>query len=307
MPASAAVAPGVVAVRRPRQQQEGLAAAAWRSLRYQPGRLLAAGVLLAVVLAALAANVLAPFDPNEQDIVSKNLPPAWAARGGVVHLLGTDQLGRDLLSRLIYGSRVTVGVGLAAVAIASVVGSAAGLVAGYLRGFADNLLMRLADIQFAFPSILLAIAIIGVLGLGLQNLVMVLAITGWVHYARVMRAQVLSLREKEYVEAARALGAGAGRIMLRHILPNSLSAIVVMATLQFAQVIITEAALSFLGLGVPLNIPSWGGMLNDGQSYAASAWWVATFPGLAISLTVLAVNLLGDWLSDLFNPRFRHR
>jgi peptide/nickel transport system permease protein len=272
-----------------------------RSLVRQPGRLLAVCVLVVVTLGAVAAPLVAPYDPNAQDIALKNRPPGSSA----AHLLGTDQLGRDLLSRLTFGSRITMAVGLSAVLVAVVVGSLAGLIAGYVGGWSDNLVMRLADIQFAFPSILLAIAVIGVLGVGVGNLVIVLALTGWVQYARVMRAQVLSLREKEYVEAARALGAQASRIMLRHILPNSLTAIVIVATLQFAQVIITEAALSFLGLGVPLDTPSWGGMLNDGQSYLGTAWWVATLPGLAISLTVLSVNLMGDWLGDLLNPRLR--
>jgi len=274
-------------------------------MRVDAGRVLAAATLLAVLLSAVGAQFVAPHDPNAQDIALKNRPPSWIAGGSADHLLGTDQLGRDLLSRLVFGSRVTLEIGLSAVAVALLVGATAGLVAGYFGSWIDNALMRLADIQFAFPSILLAIAVIGVLGIGLGNLVIVLALTGWVQYARVMRAQVLSLREKEYVEAARALGARAARIMVRHILPNTLSALVVLATLQFAQVIITEAALSFLGLGVPLNTPSWGGMLNDGQSYMGSAWWVATFPGLAISLTVLAVNLMGDWLGDLLNPRLR--
>jgi peptide/nickel transport system permease protein len=269
-----------------------------RTLLRQPGR------LLAVCLLALVTFV-APYDPNAQDITLKNRPPMLSPGGSAAHVLGTDQLGRDLFSRLTFGSRVTMAIGLSAVLVAVVVGSLAGLIAGYAGGWSDNLVMRLADIQFAFPSILLAIAVIGVLGVGMGNLIIVLALTGWVQYARVMRAQVLSLREKEYVEAARTLGAQASRIMLRHILPNSLTAIVVVATLQFAQVIITEAALSFLGLGVPLDTPSWGGMLNDGQSYLGSAWWVATLPGVAISLTVLAVNLMGDWLGDLLNPRLR--
>jgi peptide/nickel transport system permease protein len=276
-----------------------------RTLLRQPSRLLAVCLLVLVTCAAVTAPLVAPYDPNAQDIALKNQPPMWSTGGSVAHVLGTDQLGRDLLSRLTFGSRVTMAVGLSAVLVATLFGSLAGLLAGYVGGWSDNLVMRLADIQFAFPSILLAIAVIGVLGVGVGNLIIVLAFTGWVQYARIMRAQVLSLREKEYVEAARALGAQAGRIMVRHILPNSLAAIVVVATLQFAQVIVTEAALSFLGLGVPLDTPSWGGMLNDGQSYLGSAWWVATLPGVAISLTVLSVNLMGDWLGDLLNPRLR--
>jgi peptide/nickel transport system permease protein len=276
-----------------------------RTLLRQPSRLLAVCLLALVTCAAVTAPLVAPYDPNAQDIALKNQPPMWSTGGSVAHVLGTDQLGRDLLSRLTFGSRVTMAVGLSAVLVATLFGSLAGLLAGYVGGWSDNLVMRLADIQFAFPSILLAIAVIGVLGVGVGNLIIVLAFTGWVQYARIMRAQVLSLREKEYVEAARALGAQAGRIMVRHILPNSLTAIVVVATLQFAQVIVTEAALSFLGLGVPLDTPSWGGMLNDGQSYLGSAWWVATLPGVAISMTVLSVNLMGDWLGDLLNPRLR--
>jgi len=276
-----------------------------RTPRLRPLSTIASAVLLLLLLAAALATVIAPFDPSAQDLSVRLKPPTWLVDGSPDHWLGTDSLGRDVLSRLIIGSRISVTVGVVAVSISGVVGTTIGIVAGYFGGLTDQALMRLADIQLAFPSILLALAILAVVGPGFLNVLLVLGATGWVSYARVIRAQVLSLREREYVLAARALGAGAGLILVRHILPNALSPLIVIATLQVASVVIAEASLNYLGVGVPVETVTWGGMLSDGQLYLATAWWLAVFPGLAIMVTVLSVNLLGDALRDILDPRLR--
>ena len=262
-------------------------------------------VVVAVVLAtALAAAWISPFDPIDQDIGDRRLkPPGWHDDAGHVHLLGTDHLGRDLLARVIYGAQPALMVGVAAVLISGVLGMAAGLVSGYFGGRVDDALMRLGDIQLAFPFILLAIAVIGVLGPSLTTIIVVIGVSSWVVYARVVRGAVLSLREREFVHAAQALGSRDGRILLRHILPNAFTPWLVVATLDMARVIVIESALSFLGLGVQPPTPTWGGMLADGRVYISTAWWLATFPGLAILFTVLGINLFGDGLRDTLDPR----
>ena len=262
-------------------------------------------VVVAVGLAALFAPWLVPFDPLEQDISQRLRAPGWQDASGRVHLLGTDHLGRDILARIFHGSRVALVVGLAAVAISGVLGMTIGLVSGYFGGRIDDLFMRLADIQLAFPFILLAIAVIGVLGPSLRNIIVVIGVSSWVVYARVVRAEVLSLREREFVQAAIALGGRDGRILFRHVLPNVFSPWLVVATLDMARVIVVESALSFLGLGVQPPTPTWGGMLADGRVYLSTAWWLATFPGLAILLTVLGINLFGDGLRDTLDPRLK--
>lgn len=273
-----------------------------RALR-RKAAVVAGGVLLLIVLMAIFAPVIAPTDPNAQDLMARLQPPG--AMDG--HPLGTDQLGRDLLARIIYGSRVSLMVGLAAAGFAAVLGTVLGLISGYFGGWFGNLIMRLADIQLAIPHILLALAMVAVLGPSLRNLVIVLGISGWVTYARVARAQTLAIREMDFVESARAIGSGSVRILFRYLLPNLWGSLIVVMTMQVASFIITEASLSFLGLGVPLDTPTWGGMLNDGQLFVASAWWVATFPGLAILLTVLSINLVGDLLRDLLDPKLANR
>jgi len=262
-------------------------------------------VVLVVMLAALAAPLVAPFDPLEQDIGQRLREPGWQDAQGRVHPLGTDHLGRDILSRIIFGSRIALLVGLAAVVISGVLGMIIGLVAGYFGGRMDDFLMRLADIQLAFPFILLAIAVIGVLGPSLRNIIIVIGVSSWVVYARVVRGEVLSIREREYVHAAVALGSRHWRVLMTHVLPNTFTPWLVVATLDMARVIVIESALSFLGLGVQPPTPTWGGMLADGRVYLSTAWWLATFPGLAILITVLGINLFGDGLRDTLDPRLK--
>jgi peptide/nickel transport system permease protein len=262
-------------------------------------------VIIFVVLIAASAPLVSPFDPIEQDIGNRLRPPGWRDAGGLRHALGTDHLGRDLLARVVYGARPALMVGFAAVAISGVLGMAAGLLSGYFGGPVDDVLMRLADIQLAFPFILLAIAVIGVLGPSLPVIVLVIGVSSWVVYARVVRGAVLSLREREFVQAAHALGGRDGRVLMRHILPNVLTPWLVVATLDMARVVVIESALSFLGLGVQPPTPTWGGMLADGRVYISTAWWLATFPGLAILLTVLGINLFGDGLRDTLDPHLK--
>jgi peptide/nickel transport system permease protein len=256
-----------------------------------------------VVVAALGAPWIAAYDPTEQDITNRLRPPGSPDTAGRAHLLGTDHLGRDILARVLFGARPALMVGFAAVAISGVLGMMVGLVSGYFGGRIDDVFMRLADIQLAFPFILLAIAVIGVLGPSLPVIIVVIGVSSWVVYARVVRGAVLSLREREFVQAAHALGSGDGRVLLRHILPNAFTPWLVVATLDMARVIVIESALSFLGLGVQPPTPTWGGMLADGRVYISTAWWLATFPGLAILVTVLGINLFGDGLRDTLDPR----
>jgi peptide/nickel transport system permease protein len=262
-------------------------------------------VVAVVVLTALAAAFVTPFDPVEQNIGERLKAPLTRNAEGRVHLLGTDHLGRDILARIVFGARPALLVGFAAVAISGVLGMLSGLVAGYFGGRVDDILMRLADIQLAFPFILLAIAVIGVLGPSLTTIICVIGVSSWVVYARIVRGAALSLREREFVQAAQALGSGDGRILLRHVLPNVFTPWLVVATLDMARVIVIESALSFLGLGVQPPTPTWGGMLADGRVYISTAWWLATFPGLAILITVLGINLFGDGLRDTLDPRLK--
>jgi len=262
-------------------------------------------VVALVVATALAAPWLSPFDPIAQDIGHRLKAPGWLDAAGRLHPLGTDHLGRDLLARVIFGAQPALLVGFAAVMISGVLGMITGLLGGYFGGRVDDVLMRLADVQLAFPFILLAIAVIGVLGPSLPTIIVVIGVSSWVVYARVVRAAVLVLREREFVQAARALGGGDGRILVHHILPNAFAPWLVVATLDMARVIVIESALSFLGLGVQPPTPTWGGMLADGRVYLTTAWWLATFPGLAILVTVLGINLFGDGLRDTLDPRLK--
>ncbi|PYQ02787.1 MAG: peptide ABC transporter permease [Acidobacteria bacterium] len=263
------------------------------------------GALLLIGGSAVFAPQLAPWDPARQMLTKRLRPPMWQARGLREHPLGTDHLGRDILSRILHGGRISLGVGLTAVTLSALIGVTLGLLAGFFGGRADALIMRIVDVFLAIPYILLAMGVVFALGPSLLNVILVMGATRWVQFARIVRADVLSIREREFVAGARARGNRPLRLLLRHVLPNALTPIIVVATLELAFMIIYESALSFLGLGVQPPTPTWGWMLADGRNYVATAWWLATFPGLAIMLTVLAVNLLGDWLRDTLDPRLK--
>lgn len=277
----------------------------WKRLRRSPVGLTGAIIVACVLFVALFAPFLAPHDPNLKEPTNRLKPPAFVEGGSPAHLLGTDTLGRDILSRIIYGSRVSVAVGISAVALAGVIGVTLGLVSGYAGGWIDTLLMRFTDGFMAIPSLLLTMMVISIVGPGIGTLILVLGATRWVTYARVVRGETLSIREREYVLAARAVGQRPWLILLRHVLPNVSGSVIVLATLNVASVILAESGLSYLGLGVPPDVPTWGGMLAEGRNYIATAWWLATFPGLAISITVLGIIFLGDWLRDVLDPRLR--
>jgi len=261
--------------------------------------------LLVLIFIAIAAPIVAPMDPSTVDVSRRLKPPLGMDGAGSQNLLGTDALGRDLLSRLVYGSRISIIVGLSSVAISGVIGVVLGLLAGYFGGKIDDIIMGFAEIQLAFPFILLAITIMAVLGPGLLNTIVVLGISRWVAYGRIVRGQVLAAREMEYVEAARALGYPVYRVLFFQILPNIMSPLIIIASFAVAGNIISESSLSFLGLGVPPSIVTWGSMLSEGRAYLRVSWWMATFPGLAIMVTVLSINLIGDWLRDYLDPRVR--
>ena len=270
-----------------------------------PGTIAGAAIVVIVTFGALFAPLISPHDPNHQNLALNLLPPAWLAGGNKDYLLGTDHLGRDILSRLIWGSRVSTTVGLSVVIIGGSIGVTLGLVAGYFGGLADEIIARIVDVQLAFPFVLLAVAIIGVLGPSLRTIILVLGVTSWVQYVRVVRADALALKEREFVQAASATGASQWRVLMRHILPNVTSSITVLATFEVARTVILESALSFLGLGVSPDTPSWGTMLADGRQFLDTAWWMGTFPGFAIMITVLGVNILGDGLRDALDPQSR--
>lgn len=263
-------------------------------------------VFLLVVLAAVTAAWIAPNDPYGIRLVQRLKPPGYVNASGVTFWLGTDTLGRDVLSRVIYGARVSLIVGLSAVLISGKIGLLLGLASWFFGGLIDDVIMRIADIQLSFPTILLALAIMAVLGSGLDKLILVLGLTGWVQYGRIVRGQVLSIKEEEFVLAARATGEKRWRILFQHILPNIWSPIIVIASFSVASNIVAEASLSFLGVGVPPSIPSWGTMLADGRQYIGVAEWLTIPPGVAISLTVLSINILGDWLRDYLDPRLKN-
>ncbi|RMF93092.1 MAG: ABC transporter permease [Nitrospinota bacterium] len=274
----------------------------WRRLwRVKKGLVGLAIVLVAVILAITPAT-FAPHDPYKQSIATRLLPPAWEDGGRMEFLLGTDQVGRDYLSRIIYGARISMITGTVAVVIALCIGVTLGVVAGYYGRFIDTLVTNLVNIMMAFPFILLALAVIAILGPSLRNMIIVLGITTWPVYTRVARSEVLSFREREFVQAAKGLGCSDLRIILRHIFPNLLNSLLVLASIEVARTILREAVLSFLGLGVQPPTPSWGGMLSEGRVYMLGRWWLAAFPGLAIFITTLGINLLGDGLRDFLDP-----
>lgn len=291
----------------------GSARRAWRSssgwrvpaldglVRAGPG----AALLAALTLAAVAAPWLAPHDPAQQSIIRSLTPPVWVPGGDPGYWLGTDGLGRDILSRLIWGARVSLFVGLVSVSVSGALGTALGLLAGYAGGWVDAAVMRLTDILLAVPAILLAIAIVGVTGSGLGNVIVVIALTAWARYARLIRAETLVLRAQDYVALAEVAGCGTVRMLFVHLLPNVAGTLIVLATLDLGRVVIFEASLSYLGLGVQPPTAAWGSMVAEGRQYFTIAWWLVTFPGLAILATVLGSNLLGDRLRARLDPQDR--
>lgn len=264
-------------------------------------------VVLFMLVIALAAPLLTDLDPEKIDIVKRLKPPGWTAEDGVVHLLGTDTLGRDVYARLLYGARISILVGLSAVLIAGGLGVLLGLLAGYFGGIVDDVIMRIADVQLAFPFILLAISVIAVLGPGLIKVIAVLGISSWVQYGRLVRGQVIALRRQDFVLAGKALGVPDRRILFRHILPNTWAPVIVIASFSVASTILAESSLSFLGLGMPPGVPTWGAMLAESREYLELAPWLAFFPGAAIAVTVLGINVFGDWLRDYLDPRLVNR
>jgi peptide/nickel transport system permease protein len=257
------------------------------------------------VLVGIFAPLLSPADPYEQTLRLRFRPPVWEDRGSWAHPLGTDRLGRDVLTRIMWGSRISLAAGVLTVLLASAVGAAIGLVAGYYGGRIDAGLMRVTDATLSFPVILLALILAVTVGPSFTNVVIAIAVILWARYARVIRSQVLTLMELDFIAQARLAGAGGWRIITRHLLPNTLNTLVVLVTLQVGYVIIVEASLSFLGAGIPPPTPAWGSMIAEGRDVVTSAWWVSMFPGLAILLVVLAFNLLGDWLRDTLDPKLR--
>lgn len=285
------------------QDAESPSRLGWRRFRRNRFAMAASALVLLFVVLAVFAPWIAPQDPNDADLLRRLQPPVWMPGGEWAYPLGCDALGRDLLSRIIYGARISIFIGAAVIVIATGIGIVAGLAAGYFRGWVDAAISRLVDILLAFPYLLFAIGLMATMGPGLQNIVLALAYKEWVIPCRLVRGETLALREIEYVEAARAVGASSGYIMAREILPNILSPVIVVSTIRMAHVIILEASLSFLGIGVQPPTASWGSLVADGRSFIWDAWWISTFSGLAILLLVLAINVASQGLRDAFDPR----
>jgi len=277
-------------------------------LRLRYFKVLVGGLILAaLVVCGVTAPWLAPFDPQQQKLEARLQPPSWAGGRSAASWLGTDNLGRDILSRIIYGSRISLLVGTVTVLLAGLIGCSLGAVAGYFGKGADEIISKVTEIFLAFPFLLLAIALMAFLGQGVVNIIIALMMTRWVQYCRVVRGEVLSLKERDFVTAAKALGGKDFYILTRHVVPNTLANVIVVATFAMAIVIIAEASLSFLGLGVPVHIPTWGSMLNEGRTYMNRAPWLTMFPGMAIFITVFGINLLGDGLRDILDPKLKRQ
>jgi peptide/nickel transport system permease protein len=274
-----------------------------RSLRQRPSRAIGLIILLLIVLAAVFAPLITPQAPEDTSLQLRLKPPFWSDESVSPYFLGTDQLGRDIWTRIVYGARISLAIGLLAMLVAGPIGVFFGLISGHRGGIVDATVMRIADAQLSIPSILLAVAIIAVLGRSLLILIVVLGITKWVEYARISRADVLKLKETDFVLASTVVGAKNNRLLFHHILPNVMTPIIVLASFSVAEMILAEATLSFLGLGVPPPTPSWGSMISDGRDYLSNAWWVSTWPGIAVLITVLAINFVGDWLTEVLHPR----
>ena len=259
-----------------------------------------------LVIPALFASQVAPYEPLKGSLSNRLKPPAWQQGGTIEHPLGTDKLGRDMLSRIIYGARVSLAVSLVAIFVGGIIGTALGMISGYFGGWVDALLMRLVDISLSLPTILLALVLVAAVGPSFGTVITILMIFLWARYARLVRGETLSIKERDFIARARVAGASHIRIMARYIFPNVVNSLVVLATLQVGYVILLESTLSFLGAGLPRPTPAWGLMIADGRELIVTAWWVSMFPGLAIMLTVLSLNLLGDWLRDHLDPKLRN-
>lgn len=262
-------------------------------------------ILSLIILMAIFADLVAPCDPVKMSLPDRLMPPFWAEGGSTEHLLGTDKMGRDILSRLIFGARISLSISLLVIAITATVGTTLGIVGGYLGGRTEAFLMRITDISMAFPPILVAMLLCVSMGPSFATVVLSISLLGWAPYARLIRGETLRVREEDFIAQARVTGTSPIRIMIRHIFPNIVNPLVIVMTLQVGLLIITEASLSFLGVGIPPPAPSWGNMINDGRNLVDTAWWISTFPGIAIGLVVLSGNFLGDWLRDKLDPRLR--
>jgi len=262
-------------------------------------------LLVLLVIPALFAEWIAPYDPLEGSLVARLKPPAWEEGGSREYLLGTDKQGRDLLSRIIYGARISLQVSLVAVVLSGAIGTVLGLVSGYYGGWVDTVIMRLVDISLSLPLVLIGLVLVIVMGPGLMTVVVVVSLLLWSRYARQIRGEALAIRHQDYIARARVAGSSDARIIALHVFPNVVNTLIVLATLNVGQVILLEATLSFLGAGIPRPLPSWGVMVADGRDHIVAAWWIAMVPGLAIMLVVLAMNMVGDWLRDRLDPRLR--
>ncbi|MGQ7278873.1 ABC transporter permease [Brevibacillus thermoruber] len=275
----------------------------YRKFVKNPVGIIGLAMVLMITLMSIAAPLMTSHDPIDVHLEKKLQPPVWQEGGSWEHWLGTDEVGRDVWARLVYGSRISLAVGFFAVVISLVLGTALGMLAGYFRGKTDFAISTVIDIMMAFPFILLALATIAVMGPSLLNMILVLGLTDWTQYARLVRSEVINLREQEFIQAGYALGSRHWRIIWKHLLPNCLPSVIVLATLAMARAILMESSLSFLGLGVSSPTPSWGFMMSTGRPYIATAWWLATLPGIAILITVLGINLAGDRIRDLLDPK----
>ena len=262
-------------------------------------------VLIIVVIMAIFAPWLAPYPYDQINMPDRLMPPAFVEGGSTSHILGTDNIGRDILSRVIYGAQISLSVAVLVIAITASIGTVLGIAAGYLGGRTDAFLMRVTDISLAFPAILIALLFAATIGPGYWTVVIAISLLGWAPYARIIRGEALKLRDADFVAQARIIGTPPARIMVRHIFPNIVNPLIIMATLSVGMVILTEAILSYLGAGIPPPAASWGNMVNDGRSLIDTSWWISTFPGIAIGVVVLAGNFLGDWLRDKLDPRLR--
>lgn len=271
-----------------------------KELINHPSGLTGAIILVIVILVGIFGKMIAPYDPMAMDLSLKLLPPLSEG-----HILGTDQLGRDILSRIIVGARISLIIGAVTVIGAGIIGTIIGIISGYFRGWIDAIIMRIVDVTLSFPFILMVLVISTVLGAGLRNIIFALIIAGWVAFARIVRSEVLALREKEFIIASIATGVPRWEIIVKHILPNLFTPIIVLASLQTANYIIAEAGVSFLGFGIQPPTPAWGNMLSEGRDFIFSSWWLITFPGLAILITTLGINLVGDWLRDVLDPEYK--